>query len=172
MNVLVYDGRGASELCINLTMASLRRVLGRSYDIKRIDATALAKDPWETRCAMLVAPGGRDQPYLEDWNPGAVQKVQKFVKEAGGAYLGICAGGYFGSGRVEFQTPNEQVSEERPLKFLPGTTAFGPVFPGFEYDSHVGAKAAPILWGDEPAARVYCNGSCWFEGDGYKCHDC
>lgn len=64
---------------------------------------------------------------------------------AGGSYLGFCAGGYYGSSRCEFEVddPKMAVEGERELGFFPGTCR-GLAFAGFEYRSEAGARAAEI----------------------------
>jgi glutamine amidotransferase-like uncharacterized protein/biotin transporter BioY len=76
--------------------------------------------------------------------------VARFVRD-GGAFLGLCAGGYFASSRVEFElgTPLE-VAGPRDLAFFPGA-AVGAVAPGFDYGSEAGAAAMRIRFAASPA---------------------
>jgi biotin--protein ligase len=59
--------------------------------------------------------------------------------------LGFCAGGYYGSGKCEFEVndPKMAVVGERELAFFPGTCR-GLAFEGFKYASEAGARAADI----------------------------
>src|SRR5439155_581244 len=79
------------------------------------------------RYSLFIMPGGRDQPYHAGLQGEANQQIRAFVEE-GGAYVGICAGAYYGSARVEFDRgfPLE-VCEERELCFFSGT-AVGPAY--------------------------------------------
>ena len=62
----------------------------------------------------------------------------------GGSYLGICAGGYYGSSFVEFakDDPVMEIVGERELAFYPGT-ACGPMFP-YDYSNNSGARTLSI----------------------------
>lgn len=164
MNVLVYAGRGTSELCVRETLASLRSSLGRSYEIKSIDASTLNGAPWETNCALLVMPGGRDTPYTQDITAMAINRIRKWIREAGGSYLGICAGAYFACEKIEFDRGGPlEIVGPRDLGVFPGT-AIGPIGAPFVYDSHQGATAERIIRSDNGEAfRVYSNGGCHFE---------
>lgn len=63
----------------------------------------------------------------------------------GGKYLGFCAGGYYGSGRCEFEVGNGEleVVGKRELAFFPGTCRGG-AFGGFAYGNEAGARAARV----------------------------
>ena len=62
--------------------------------------------PPSTSCPTLphpqVMPGGADRPYCAALNGEGNRRIRAFV-EAGGAYLGLCAGAYYASQRVEFE---------------------------------------------------------------------
>jgi biotin--protein ligase len=93
---------------------------------------------------MLVMPGGADLPYCRHLNGAGNQLISNFVKVQGGAYLGLCAGAYYGCSRVEFEVGSEiEVVGDRELGFYPGT-ARGSIYPGFDYQSEKGARAAPL----------------------------
>ena len=110
-----------------------------------ITETALLKEPWAPTCALLVFPGGADLGYCRVLNGPGNRSITQFVRR-GGAYLGFCAGGYYGSQRCEFEVgnPELEVVGSRELAFFPGTCRGG-AFKGFEYHSERGAKAAEIL---------------------------
>jgi len=63
----------------------------------------------------------------------------------GGSYLGLCAGGYYGSARCEFEVGNAamEVTGSRELEFFPGTCR-GSAFRGFVYNSEEGARAVKL----------------------------
>ena len=168
MNVLVYSGPGVSQTSLAHAIHSLRSLLGSYYAVQTITASALACQPWASTCALLVIPGGRDQYYVEDL-ASAVMEIRSYV-ESGGSYLGLCAGAYFGSNRVEWEVGTTMgVSGNRPLRFFPGVCE-GCVFKGFEYDSEAGArvvelKVAKELRDDEKMLRyIYYNGGGHFVG--------
>lgn len=63
----------------------------------------------------------------------------------GGAYLGFCAGGYYGSARCEFEVGDRamEVVGRRELAFFPGTCR-GAALAGFRYASEAGARAVRV----------------------------
>ena len=110
-----------------------------------IGEAALLKEPWAPTCALLVFPGGADLGYCRVLNGAGNRAISQFVRR-GGAYLGFCAGGYYGSRRCEFEVGNSEleVVGSRELAFFPGTCRGG-AFKGFAYHSERGAKAAKIV---------------------------
>lgn len=106
--------------------------------------SALLKEPWAPTCALLVFPGGADLGYCRVLNGAGNRTIAQYVRR-GGAYLGFCAGGYYGSRRCEFEVGNPalEVVGSRELAFFPGTCRGG-AFKGFEYHSEKGARAANI----------------------------
>ena len=115
---------------------------------------------------MLVFPGGADLGYCRTLNGEGNRRIRQYV-ERGGIFLGLCAGGYYGSARCEFEVGNKklEVIGPRELAFFPGTCR-GCAFPGFAYHSEAGARAAELLISKQSLAkdalpnicRVYCNG--------------
>lgn len=83
--------------------------------------------------------------YCRALNGVGNRSIAQFVRR-GGAYLGFCAGGYYGSQRCEFEVgnPELEVVGSRELAFFPGICRGG-AFRGFEYHSERGARAAKIL---------------------------
>lgn len=109
-----------------------------------VDANAIIKEPWTTTCALLVIPGGADLPYCRALNGEGNRRIKRFV-DAGGAYLGLCAGGYYASKRCEFMEgdPKMEVMGDRELAFYPDTCR-GLAFPGFVYHSEAGARPCEL----------------------------
>ena len=93
---------------------------------------------------MLVIPGGADLGYCRTLNGVGNRRIEQFVRR-GGAYLGFCAGGYYGCKRCEFEVGDKtmQVIGERELAFFPGICRGG-AFPGFVYSSEAGTRAAEL----------------------------
>ncbi|KAL2314975.1 Biotin--protein ligase [Schizosaccharomyces pombe] len=129
-----------------------------------VDASTLEKEPWPASTALLVMPGGRDMGYCSSFNETIYRKITDFVKR-GGAYLGLCAGGYFGSAVVDFRMPDSDLNVvgKRKLQFFPGTCA-GPTFPGFTYDSEDGARRASIIVDGMQSSPVHTH--IYFNGGG------
>jgi biotin---protein ligase len=92
-----------------------------------------------------VVPGGGDLGYCRVLNGDGNRKISDYVRK-GGAYLGLCAGGYYGSRKCEFEVgnPSLEVIGSRELAFFPGTCR-GAAFKGFAYNSEAGAKAARLI---------------------------
>lgn len=160
-------GTGSTLESVRHCIYSLRRLLGPNYAVNPIAESALLKEPWAPTCALLVFPGGADLGYCRVLNGAGNRGISQFVRR-GGAYLGFCAGGYYGSRRCEFEVgnPELEVVGSRELAFFPGTCRGG-AFKGFEYHSERGAKAAEISVSkdafSEPASlpdafRCYYNG--------------
>jgi biotin--protein ligase len=112
--------------------------------VNPITESALLKEPWAPTCSLLVFPGGADLGYCRVLNGAGNRSITQFVR-LGGAFLGFCAGGYYGSRRCEFEVgnPELEVVGSRELAFFPGTCRGG-AFKGFEYHSERGARAAQI----------------------------
>ena len=111
-------------------------------------------------------PGGADLAYARTLNGAGNRRIARYVR-SGGAYLGFCAGGYYGSKKCEFEIgdPKLEVVGERELAFFPGTCR-GCAFAGFVYHSEEGARAAELkvdksvlAHGSVPSAfKSYYNG--------------
>lgn len=125
-------------------MYSLRRLLSPNYAIIPVSESVILKEPWAPTCALLVIPGGADLGYCRVLNGEGNRRIGEFVRR-GGAYLGLCAGGYYGSSKCEFEIGNKplEVIGSRELGFYPGTCRGG-AFKGFEYRSEKGARAAVL----------------------------
>jgi biotin--protein ligase len=164
LNVLVYDGPGVSSLQRSL-IESLRGLLSSQYDVIPVDAKSIQTSPWEDSTGLFVMPGGADLKYLEALDSLGIYKIKNYV-ERGGSYLGICAGGYFASNRVEFEMgrPTYEVFGSRPLGFCPAV-AIGSVTKGFEYDSEIGAEALKLKCPDGTFLYAYANGAPFFKLD-------
>jgi biotin--protein ligase len=93
---------------------------------------------------LLVIPGGADAGYCRVLNGDGNRRIKTYV-QAGGKYLGLCAGGYYGSSKCEFEVGRKgwEVIGDRELRFYPGVCR-GLAFPGFVYGSEKGARAVKI----------------------------
>ncbi|KAI9375360.1 biotin-protein ligase [Aspergillus egyptiacus] len=171
LNVLVYSGDGTTVESVRHCLYTLRRLLASHYAVIPVTADMLIKEPWTLTCALLVIPGGADLGYCRALNGAGNRRIDQFVRR-GGAYLGLCAGGYYGSKRCEFEVGDKtmQVIGDRELGFYPGTCR-GCAFRGFVYHSEAGARAAELTVSKEalstgvvPASfRSYYNGGGVFD---------
>lgn len=154
--------RGLRRALSWLTQKRVLKDEGRSFVVEKTDAAAIREGTLSEHCQLLVMPGGRDLPYCSKLNGHGNEKIREFVRN-GGSYLGLCAGGYYGTSYVQFaeRDPVLKVVGPRELKFFPGV-ARGPTFQGFQYDSNAGARACSINL--QPAAKPLFNEVCCSEG--------
>ncbi len=89
-------------------MLTLRRLLYPNYAIIPVGEHVLLKEPWTATCALLVIPGGADLGYCRVLNGEGNQIISLYVRN-GGRLLGLCAGGYYGSKRCEFEVGNRSL---------------------------------------------------------------
>jgi len=160
LNVLIYSGPGATPTSIRHITYTLRRLLGANYAIITITAEQLLKEPWPPTCALLVLPGGADMAYCRSLNGTGNRRIKQYVQLVG-SFLGLCAGGYYGCSKCEFEVGKRgmEVVGERELGFFPGTCR-GLAFGGFVYNSEDGARAVRVKEkdGTGPVFRSYYNG--------------
>ncbi|OAA53803.1 biotin apo-protein [Niveomyces insectorum RCEF 264] len=144
LNVLVYSGTGTTSESVRHCLLTLRRLLYPNYAVIAVTESALLKEPWQASCALLVIPGGADMGYSRVLNGAGNRRIAHYVR-TGGRYLGLCAGGYYGSGRCEFEIGNKplEVIGRRELGLFRGTCRGG-AYPGFAYHSEAGARAVPL----------------------------
>ncbi len=161
-SIMIYLDHGVSVRSA-VQAKNLFESLYPKYSIQTINHHNLLRQGFLSDCALLVIPGGRDIPYDRLLRGTGNQNILDYVK-GGGNYLGICAGGYYGSSSIVFEKgcPFE-VLEERELKFFPGK-AVGTLFnPGlFSYESEAGAAAIEITFNGR-VIQTYYNGGCYFE---------
>ncbi|KAG5920050.1 hypothetical protein E4U42_006333 [Claviceps africana] len=171
LNVLVYTGTGTTSASVRQCLDSLRRLLAPNYAVIPVSESVLVREPWAPTCALLVIPGGADLGYCRVLNGEGNRRIVEFVRR-GGAYLGFCAGAYYGSARCEFEVGNPplEVVGSRELAFFPGTCRGG-AFAGFEYHGEKGARAA-VLRVDRAALEGAAEGqlaetfACYYNGGG------
>lgn len=161
-NVLIYSGPGTAASSLAQTTRTLRAVLMPYYTVQLVTPQELLSDPWTTKCALLVMPGGRDTPYHSALSGRGNELIRDFV-ETGGAYLGICAGGYYGAREIRFmlEDPQMRVQTKRELAFWDGPCE-GTVFPGFEYGGEGGARGCKLVLengGSELEEAIRCSPS-------------
>lgn len=144
MNILVYNGAGSSPESVRHTIETFRALLEPYYAVSPVSARTLETEPWTSKTSAVVFPGGADLSYVRDCAK-VIPKIRDFVYKDGGLFIGICAGGYFGSSYCEFARgdPNYEVSGPRDLKLFPGM-ARGPAFNGFRYNKEDGAKTVHL----------------------------
>ena len=152
IEILVYtdEGLGASPACVKLAIDGVTKALttlqlSASTVVRTTSSGEICKGYLSNnKTKLLVMPGGRDLPFCQYLNGHGNQCIRKFI-EAGGSYLGLCAGGYYGCEAIEFAKGDAEleICEQRELKLYPGI-AIGPAFPGFCYNSMRGAQSVTI----------------------------
>ncbi|CCF56403.1 hypothetical protein KAFR_0B01050 [Kazachstania africana CBS 2517] len=168
MNILVYNGPGTTPGSVRHAVETFRQFLEPYYAINVASPKVLETEPWITKTAAIVFPGGADLPYVRECRP-FMNKIRDYIYKSGGLYIGFCAGGYFGSKRVEFcqGIPNMEVTGGRDLQFFPGI-ARGPAYGTYKYNSEEGACAAKLLVNNGNVVYNYFNGGAVFV-DADKC---
>ena len=145
--IYIYTGPGVSKSSLMQTENTMNLFLKSNYFIEHILPEQITYDDWEKQAALLVIPGGADIPYMNALNGVGNQKIRSYV-ENGGAFLGICAGGYYGGNFVDFAKNTDlEVLGKRELSFFPGVVR-GPTLACYDYKSESGARAAKVIWKD------------------------
>ncbi len=154
--VYVYDDEGVGRQSLKQTLAMFAHSLP-NHSVKTIGADKVIANDWSKDAVLFVMPAGADLPYVKKLNGTGNKNIRNFV-EKGGAYLGICAGAYYGSAYVEFDKGGElEVLGDRELAFFPGKS-IGPILAKYDYKSNKGARTADI-----GKTVVYYNGGGYFE---------
>src|SRR4051794_40643758 len=108
----VYHDQGTGEF----SRAALLAALATRFRVRRIYASEiLASDAWHASTELLAFPGGADLPYARLLDGAGTASMLRYV-EAGGAFLGVCAGAYYVSRRIAFdgQSP-DAITGQREL---------------------------------------------------------
>lgn len=157
--IVMYFGTGVD----NLSGVHAYKTLEKLYPeakITRVKAHQIKDIDWD--CDLFVVPGGRDIHYCRAFE-GYTDQLRSWV-EQGGRYLGICAGGYFGTNGIEFEKDHPlEVIEKRELSFFPGRGVGGALGRGkFTYSGYGGSDLAIV---NTPTDSIYAfyNGGCFFE---------
>jgi biotin--protein ligase len=165
--VYIYAGPGVSKKSLIQTENTISSLLDANYRVQLILPEQIIHGDWEKDAALLVIPGGADIPYTKALNGAGNQKIRAYV-EKGGAFLGICAGGYYGGQFVDFAKGSDlEVQGKRELAFFPGTVR-GPILAPYDYRSESSARAAKIVWKNfsgfqkNTSFTLYCNGGGYF----------
>jgi glutamine amidotransferase-like uncharacterized protein len=114
----VYHDQGTGEF----SRAALLTALATRFRVRRIFASEiLASDAWHANTELLAFPGGADLPYARLLNGAGNASILRYV-EAGGAFLGVCAGAYYVSRRIAFEAQSPAaITGERELALFAGS---------------------------------------------------
>lgn len=168
-NILIYTGPGAGPKSIANTLLMLQTLVADHYTIKTVGPEEIIGTAWLNNTNLLVIPGGADRPYLEKLRGKGNKNIRNYVQN-GGKLLGICAGAYYASDRLEFDKGGPlEVTGERELKFFPGLVQ-GPTYVGFDYNdvqSVNGMRAAKIYWQNDMAFAPQRDFFVFYNGGGH-----
>jgi len=145
--ILVYHDKGAIPFCVTSLVSALQQEhIDSTHEICFANRALIQTTGWQKETKLLVFPGGADIPYHQALKGLGNQYIADYVKQ-GGNYLGICAGGYYGSSFIEFEQGGPlEVIAERELKFFPGI-ARGPAYGlgKFCYQTQRGAQISQLI---------------------------
>lgn len=96
--IFLYDGRGTWEAGVENLKAFLQEE-GLSYTTKGPEDLREG-DLSSEKPSLLIIPGGESWVYLEELKELGAENIRKFVN-AGGGYLGICAGAFYATSHRE-----------------------------------------------------------------------
>lgn len=121
--VLIYCDYGTNDI------KNLKRGLDEYFRplgiiVGLTDANSIIKEnSLDDKVLAFVMPGGRATPYLEKLKVQGNQAISNYVAD-GGTFLGICAGAYYASRKIYFETDIKELSiiQECGLNILDAET--------------------------------------------------
>lgn len=156
-------------------LQSLRQHLFPHYAVATITGDAILKEPWSKTCALLVISGTDDRSLRRAIGVEGCLLINQFVR-TGGAFLGINAGGCYGSKRCEVKGDREELYEsgDSNLGFFPGVSR-RPVFPDSNSQNDRTARAvileieesSHIVDSKEKFHLYYKGGGIFVDADNY-----
>ena len=168
--ILIYYDNGVSINSLEQSLKAFEPIIEPSlYKVEVVNAEYLRKFiHWESQTDLIVIPGGRSLPYYQALGNRGNRRIVDYF-ENGGHYLGICAGGFYGTALTVFEKGGDlEKIVKGSLNFYTGV-AEGPAYGlgEFKYQTEQGAHAARIavnVGGFSKEMRVYFNGGCYFHG--------
>jgi glutamine amidotransferase-like uncharacterized protein len=186
--IFIYNDFGISELSLNELNKCMTTIFKHEKTVSiefingsEIQSGKLMNQKTKPSSILLCLGGGFDIGYLKSLDIQGCNEIIKFIN-AGGNYLGICAGAYFATDLIEFDLEGPlEVKGNRLLKFFNGK-AVGPINRNFEYGNDRNALAIKVDINkdylsseDNKEFYVYLNGGCFFvsysnnESNDFKC---
>ena len=157
--ITIYADEGTGDFSVFCTrdfFGTENVALCKAPDV--IDGTALQD------CDLFIMPGGADLPYCRALNGAGNARIRAYV-EAGGTYLGICAGAYYGCLDIAYHTGRaDEITGARELALI-DATAYGslPELAGY-YDETLGtATWARLIGAGGNACHSFYHGGCAFD---------
>jgi len=182
--VFIYNDYGSSSFSVDEMTNCFVKCFPDKFKVEHINAEKIISghlmqcltNSGPSHKVFLCIGGGFDLGYLKALSTHGPAQIRSFV-EAGGNYVGICAGAYFACYSIEFDRNGPlEVMGDRPLKFFPGK-AIGPINKKYQYEnSDDQAQVCKIeLLFDGSKNRTfscYQNGGCFFESCCTETADC
>lgn len=157
--IIIYKDTGVSLFYNMMLRKELKRILGTG-PIQTLDGVECRTSQWHTMADTLIIPGGKSKHYSQQLTGEGNASITNFIKN-GGNYLGICAGGYYGCKRIEFEigTTNEIIKEGN-LDLL-DCTASGTLYRGSFDESKY--HQIPLVFEGKIVDNVHYLGGCYFD---------
>lgn len=166
--IYIYYDDGVSDFSAHACEKALNELVPCLYVAERIDSAKTILGSWKHNAAAYIIPGGKASYYSQKLNGAGNEQIRSYV-EAGGTYIGFCAGAYFGAHYSEFHKGDRRGYEilvTRELSFFPGA-AIGPVLAAYDYQSISGSRIAKIKRKNANVSttiyNVFFNGGCCFK---------
>ena len=166
--IYIYYDDGVSDFSAHACEKALNELVPCLYSTERIDAAKTILGLWKHNAAAYIIPGGKASYYSQKLNGAGNEQIRSYV-EAGGTYIGFCAGAYYGAHYSEFHKGDRRGYEilvTRELSFFPGA-AIGPVLAAYDYQSISGSRIAKIKRKNANVSttiyNVFFNVGCYFK---------
>lgn len=162
--VAVYQDEGVGTISLKHSLF-LCEALGTQ--VCTLSAQDIKRGFLKSKIDLFLMPGGAASPYARKLGGMGNALLRSYVED-GGAYLGICAGAYYGCASTEFDKGGPQeVITSRDLAFFKGR-ALGPVIPPYDPWSEKTSRVISITTPycktkEDQAFGVFYNGGCTFE---------
>lgn len=158
--IALYNDIGVSTLSLHATQQYFQ-----NNTVELLTAEDIYNNKLDNSFDLFIMPGGRDRPYHQKLSGTGNQNILKYV-EAGGTYLGICAGAYYGCRTIEFQKETKQaICEDRECAFFEGT-AVGCLseISGILYNEKLSSASATSVTIQNQSYNTLYWGGCYFIG--------
>ncbi|NIQ39600.1 MAG: hypothetical protein GTN81_13560 [Proteobacteria bacterium] len=158
VRIAVYSGEGAFFRSITASMAMFQWM---GAEAQRIDPQEIVEGKLED-FDVLYMTGGWAVPYKRDLGGEGVKRIRSFL-EAGGGYIGICAGAFFAADYIFW----EGERYEYPLDIFPGYAkgSIKEIAPWPQYTMcriNLSGGMHPITAGEPPSLMSMYYGAPWF----------
>ena len=159
-SVAIFDGVGASSQSSQALFDFFHTALADGIKVKKVNVDFIKNADWEKETGLLVMGGGKCSEWEEALGERGKEKIQNFVREYGGGYLGFCAGAYYtAENRIFFQSGSPPI-KKTGLGFV--QKVIGPLFPTSDPLSIHSAKALRIRMLNGENGRAYYQGGGYF----------